>query len=470
MEVIVMWGESSVLEVKHLAPARTYVVGEAVDDKGHAATDFMLSAASLGGREQLPLVVVDGDCLRLTITPEMRGCVDLNGQSVTLEQLRDRGSLTQSAEVIGAHEFVLPSESSAELQLGELRFIVRRVASMPIIAAVRPTFDWNSYGWVFGSVAFHLMFLAMFYFLPPQAAARNFDLTHEGQRYIDYVITQEEFVEPDEPNFVGDNAASDDGKAHDGDSGSMGKPTEKKSNNHHATAGDAKPDEEVLARANAEQVATSGGLIGILKMSAGSMDALTSPYGADKANGSDAINAIGAILGDRAGANFGWGGLGPVGTGRGGGGNGRGTVGTGEVATVGGMGGRGGHGPGGYGSTQGKLGGHEARVPRIIANPPEVRGGLSKEAIRRVIHRHLAEIRHCYEQELNSSPDLEGRVAVKFVINTSGAVQMANVAQSTLGNVRAESCISTAVTRWAFPSGTGMSIVSYPFMLTRAGE
>jgi hypothetical protein len=47
---------------------------------------------------------------------------------------------------------------------------------------------------------------------------------------------------------------------------------------------------------------------------------------------------------------------------------------------------------------------------------------------------------------------------------------MANVSQSTLGNARAEGCIQQALQRWTFPAGTGMSIVSYPFMFNRAGE
>jgi TonB family protein len=156
------------------------------------------------------------------------------------------------------------------------------------------------------------------------------------------------------------------------------------------------------------------------------------------------------------------------GPGRGAGGDGQGTIGTGDLGTIGGAGGPGGHGPGGYGSTAGNLRGHTGRGPTMTPLPPEVRGGLSKEVIRREIRRHLAEIRHCYEQELSSRPDLEGRVAVKFMISSDGVVQMANVVQSTLGNSRAESCIASAVTRWTFPAGTGLSVVSYPFLFAHA--
>lgn len=471
IEVIVMWGDANVLDVKHLSPARTYTVGESVDDKGRINTDFMLGAASLGGREVLPLFVVEDDRVKLSITPTMRGCVEVAGESVTIDALREGRALVTSTEIHGVSQIELAASAGAELCLGELRFIVRRVDSMPKLITHNPKIDWQSYGWVAASIAFHAFFLVAFYFLPPSAMARNMELMHLDRRYIDYVMEAPETEPLDLPDTTADDAASgDDGKAHADDSGQMGKPSEKKTKNHYAVAGDAKPQDRVLARQAAQDVAKTGGLIGILKSVSGSWDSPTSPYGAEQALGSDAMSALGALTGEAPGANFGFGGLGPRGTGRGGGGDGNGTVGVGDMGTIGGMGGPGDHGPGGYGSTQGKLRGHEGRVPTLKIGPTEVKGGLSKEAIRREIHRHLAEIRFCYESELNTRPDLEGRVAVKFLIKTDGAVQLANITQSTLGSARAEACITNAIARWNFPAAPGVSIVSYPFMLSRAAE
>ncbi len=470
LEVIVMWGDSTVLDVKHLSPMRSFVIGEAVEaHSGLPPTDFIVSPTLMNGRERLPLLSVDGDQVRLSITREMAGHVDIADELLTFDALQERGLLSVSSEVIGAHQYTLPSDAIASLQLGELRFLVRRVNAMPVIAASKPKIAWDSYGWVLGSLAFHAFFLVAFYFLPPQAMARNLDLMNMDQRYINYVIEPPELNE-EPPPVLGDNPSGEDGKAHDGDSGQMGKPTAKRSKAHSAIQGDAKPQDRALSRDQAQAMAKSAGVIGMIKSAVGSWNTPTSPYGREQAIGSDPMNAIGAIMGDFAGDNFGHGGLGPIGTGRGGGGNGQGTIGTGDLGTIGTDRGPGGHGSGPYGSTVGKLGGHTSRVPTLKIGAAEVRGGLSKEAIRRVINRHIAEIRHCYEQELNARPDLEGRVAVKFMINTSGVVQLANISQSTLGNARAESCIQTAVQRWTFPAGTGVSMVSYPFMFNRAGE
>ena len=125
----------------------------------------------------------------------------------------------------------------------------------------------------------------------------------------------------------------------------------------------------------------------------------------------------------------------------------------------------------GYGSGAGGFHGRSAKVPRIRSGQADVHGSLSKEVIRRVIGRHINEVRFCYEQELSSRPDLSGRVQVKFIISPSGAVQAANVESSTLGAARAEGCIAQAVRRWTFPApdGGGIVIVSYPFVLEAAG-
>jgi hypothetical protein len=42
VEVVVMWGELSILHVEHLSPPRGFYVGEATDAKGKPATDFLI--------------------------------------------------------------------------------------------------------------------------------------------------------------------------------------------------------------------------------------------------------------------------------------------------------------------------------------------------------------------------------------------------------------------------------------------
>jgi len=471
IEVIVMWGETNVLDVVTLSPSQPFVIGEASHTKDELPTNFVVSGAVLGGRDQLPLVTQhDGEVL-LRVTPQMQGSMERAGVVTTLDALREQNALSTQDEFDGAQQFLLPAGTSAELSLGELRFLVRPSAVVEALPAARNAIDWSGYGWVIGSLAFHTFFLGAFYFLPPPAMARNMDLSHLDSRYVDYVLTPDEQLDllQDTP-VVSDGAPSEDGKAHKDDEGQMGKKDAPRTKNSYAIRGDAEPKDRQMSRDELVAMAKTAGIIGTLKGAAEWEEMPTSPYGGAVAVGSDPMSALGALLGDTHGSNFGFGGLGSKGTGRGGGGDGEGTVGTGELGTIGGVGGPGGHGPGGYGSTQGKFRGHEGRTPKLTLLPAEVRGGLSKEAIRREIRRHVAEIRHCYEQELGARPDLQGRVSVRFMINVSGVVQLANIASSTLGSQRAESCIQAAVQRWTFPAAEGVSMVSYPFLFDRAGE
>jgi TonB family protein len=151
-------------------------------------------------------------------------------------------------------------------------------------------------------------------------------------------------------------------------------------------------------------------------------------------------------LGDQIGEAFGFGGLGLRGTGRGGGIPG-GTIGLGNLGGIG----------------QGGGGG-----PRVRDGVAEVRGSLPSEVIRRVIRRHINEVRHCYEQRLAQNPSLAGRVGVRFVIGPTGRVISAEVESSTMNDGETEACIAAAVRRWTFPApdGGGIVAVSYPFVFT----
>jgi TonB family protein len=149
--------------------------------------------------------------------------------------------------------------------------------------------------------------------------------------------------------------------------------------------------------------------------------------------------------------------------GRGGGGSARGTLGVGPVNT-----GEAARGAPGHGSMLGTQ--REGRVPRLRVGPTEVHGSLSKEAIRRVIHRNLAQVRFCYEQALHQRPELAGRVNVRLMVAPTGIVQQATIAETTLASAEVESCIAQAVRRWTFPTpeSGGYVTVSYPFLFERS--
>ncbi len=143
-----------------------------------------------------------------------------------------------------------------------------------------------------------------------------------------------------------------------------------------------------------------------------------------------------------------------------------GTIGPGNQGTIG-HGGGGGSGSG-YGRGAGGLGGRRGRAPRIRSGAAMVRGALSKEVIRRIVRRHINEVKFCYEKQLAQSPNIAGRVSLKFIISGAGTVQKSAVADSTLGNPQVESCMVRAARRWRFPKpdGGGIVVVTYPFQLS----
>jgi TonB family protein len=139
----------------------------------------------------------------------------------------------------------------------------------------------------------------------------------------------------------------------------------------------------------------------------------------------------------------------------------------GNLGTIG----RGGGQPGGgkYGAGVGNLKKRSAVAPDVVPGTAEVKGSLDKELIRRIIRRHINEVKFCYEKELTRNTELQGRVMVQFTISATGAVASSVVQSSTMGNPIVEQCIAGAVRRWEFPKPQGgIVLVSYPFVLKAA--
>ncbi len=183
--------------------------------------------------------------------------------------------------------------------------------------------------------------------------------------------------------------------------------------------------------------------------------------------GGDLKGAVGNMFGSRVGDAGGFGGLGLKGTGTGGGGMGN-TIGIGGIGTKG----RGG-GLTGYGTGVANLAPKKGIDVGISSEDSVVQGSLDKELIRQVIRRNIGQIRYCYENELQTKPNLAGKVAVRFVIAPNGDVQSAKVAEgSTLNEPTLGECIAVRVRSWKFPSpkGGGAVIVTYPFVFKQSGE
>lgn len=146
------------------------------------------------------------------------------------------------------------------------------------------------------------------------------------------------------------------------------------------------------------------------------------------------------------------------GGGAGGGGEGEGTIhGTGDVDV------------GGAGSKNRKRSVKGTKKPKekkvsVRTGTAAVKGQLSKELIDRVVRRHKKQIQFCFEKQLLRHPNLSGKVSLKWIITMSGAVTGAKIANSSLGNGDAESCMLRSLRSWQFPKPEGGVVeVVYPF-------
>ncbi len=213
------------------------------------------------------------------------------------------------------------------------------------------------------------------------------------------------------------------------------------------------------------------GLAGILSSEAASTVAVASAWSEhDRGVGRDRTSAIGSLFDESPGDAFGADGLGVAGSALGGGGDaafvGLDRVHGLDVAAIGGP--KGGLGGRGIGGRDGPAG-HRPRSPGLRAAAVETNGRLPAELIQRVLRQQSGRLRFCYEAGLGRNPNLEGRVAVRFVINRDGAVSLASDAGSDLPDATVVSCIVQVVAGLTFPEPPdGIVTVTYPVVLSPA--
>jgi hypothetical protein len=411
-------------------------------------------AAELIGRPAFPLVSATGADFLVNVTPGMSGQVSLEGQTVGLDQMvRQRGP-----------SFSLGERGCAKIDCGAATFLVRATPKPRSMPAPFMVWRWSEQAYNVGTSAALLLFLLMIFSVPPDPKSLSIDLFTASSIYVPTLIRPPVEQEEDVPPWLKKNTGEDQGgkgQKHKGDEGQMGKKTSKNKTGLFAIKGPADNPDPHMAKQIAEDKAKNYGILGIIRAAEGSH--IASIFGRDSALGTDSSDVLGGLVGSQIGEAYGVGGLGLVGTGSGGGGTGEGTLGLGKWGTWG-KGGGGGD-KSGYGRGAGGLTGHKAHALDIIPGQATVRGSLDREIIRRIIRRHINEVKFCYESELTKNVNLAGRISVQFTISGAGQVLASVLQSSTMNNVRVESCVVQAVRRWEFPKpqGGGIVIVSYPF-------
>ncbi|MBI5489076.1 MAG: AgmX/PglI C-terminal domain-containing protein [Deltaproteobacteria bacterium] len=189
--------------------------------------------------------------------------------------------------------------------------------------------------------------------------------------------------------------------------------------------------------------------------------------------GNDPVDARSCLMGSDDGSAYGMSGLGVFGTGAGGEGSNIYGFGLGDTGQMGQ-----GYGTGdsvGFGASGGTGGGGDAsgadladrtgRSPDLRLGDATTYGGLSKEAIRRIVQQAQPDVRRCYEAALRRDPSVAGRVTVRLVIAADGLVQGALATGDETGDEALVDCLLDAVSGLTFPAADRVTVVGYPFQL-----
>src|SRR5690606_17983359 len=121
----------------------------------------------------------------------------------------------------------------------------------------------------------------------------------------------------------------------------------------------------------------------------------------------------------------------------------------------------------GFGSHHGRLAkGYKSKgAPKVRPGSTTVSGRLPAEVIQRIVRQNYGRFRMCYEQGLGRNPNLEGRVAARFVIGRDGSVSNVGNGGSDLPDSSTVSCVISAFYGLTFPQPEdGIVTVIYPIM------
>jgi hypothetical protein len=470
VEVRVLWG-ANVLHVAHLAPPRTFYVGESAEAEGEC--DYSLSAQILGAK-RIPLVFAGPGGTRLVIPPGAGGHADTAERGrESFEELKRVGEVRPSRDWPGAHELDLGPGASARVELAGTSLVFQvatvragRKLGVGALAAVEPA----EVTYAASSFFLHAGVLAIFAFFMPRmgsdadaatdrdnilAMAKLLDASSaREQAEADGARTDAPQLDPAGPRFA---AAA-------GAAGTMGA-LRAAASGRAAFKGPADTADPQRSRDAMLGEASGFGAVRLLGTLSSSESAAA--WAHDSYGGAD-TSLLGTIFGrgidDAAGSE----GLGPAGPENGGGGRAN-TIGLNELGEL---------GPGPGGPDQGVGVGraprqrtHRVSVPRVGTEVATINGRLPPEAIQRVVRLNFGRFRLCYEAGLRTNPGLQGRVAVKFIIDRAGAVSFATEAGSDLVDGQVSRCVVRAFADLSFPPPEGgMVTVVYPILFSAGDE
>ena len=466
VEVMILW-DATILHVAHLTPPRSYYVGE---EEGKAGADFRLPSEKIGST-RMPIVIAHGGSIAAVVPPNAKGSIDIPGSGkMSLEDARAQGKLQPCGEFPGAEQIPLSNNMRSRVEINGFVF---QVAAVP--AGKKPHGSMNKSnraGLVFwlASFALHAGIVTALMMSPGESLDEDSSALDKStaaymlqlqKNAADKEIPEQEDDTTTQNNK--DEKSGGTGTKHKGAEGMMGDPSKQMTGGYYQIKGPPDTAEVKIAKTRALIESGNYGAIGALSSVFGST--ANAPIAFDSESnetiGRDPNNFNGNLQGDHPGDSFGYGGLGMTGTGAGGGGWGDGI----GLGTVGGFGHGSGTGTGmGYGGGGGKVGsGRKTKNVKMIETGTDIQGRLPPEVVKRIIRANFPRFRACYEQGLKKDPGLKGTVSVRFIIDTTGAVESASGAGGSLSDGQVSGCVLGVYRTLAFPEPEGGKVmVTYP--------
>jgi hypothetical protein len=382
----------------------------------------------------------------INVTAQMTGQIDASGVVTPLAIWTARHG----------QRFALPSRGRAEIVCGQTTFVISSTLSPEWVPRSGHVWQWREQKYTVWSGLAMLLLVLMGSFVPPDPRALSFDRISARLRAADFVVTPPEQTPLP---FAGERGETSGPARAAGESSSTPGKTARARERRFALPRAPDRPQPRTAQQRADEIRRTG-ILGLLRPDVGSP--LAAILGGSSAHGMAGEAALEDLIASTDGQAYAIDDL--VGRGDPGqGGTGDGLRSVGHLGTIDSRG-----DPTAAGTGLGRPGELRRRPPKApdyVVGEAAVRGALDKEIVRRIIRRHINEVKYCYDAELARQHDLAGRIAITFTIGANGTVPSALVESTTMNNARVEGCLVGAVRRWEFPKpqGGGLVIATYPF-------
>lgn len=461
LEMTVYWHET-VLDDSVYRTGTTVTIGEG------GKNDFMIPMGHITPADSFDFVEVDEGGATLLLHPDMTGRLRLKDQMHDMKELHKIPGVNTRGALYSVR---MGRKDFAKITVGTLTFFMIFVPEPPPIPPL-PFFEPDPR---FRRIAVAILLLLLFLGIIMRVFFNEYKPTLESApENIRQAMINPNRERPQifarKARVTQEGGNEGEGAKGEGAEGKRGEQTAKQKEgmtNIPKMPGPKKPPGGARKAAAKQkeitdkQVAKNSGILGLLGGKLGKQFGKIAGPGSGGGGNDPFGKLMLGLSGPGAGTGSGYGtGTGLKGTGSGGGGT---------AAGIGGLGLKGtGTGRQGYGS--GSIPGKGEASIGTVAENVQVLGSLDKSVIEAVVRRHLAEIRYCYEAELQRYAGLKGKVVTGWTIGADGHVTEAHIVESSMGNQAVDNCVRTTVKRWQFPSPQGGGIVlvkSYPFIFSR---